>query len=257
MTLISQLTESEIVLGKFILNQYGLNAATVAAPVVLSDLRGIQDITLEPNESIEEIFHQGAGNESLEYITEIKWEGNMIITGGKVSQIATLLGLTLGVSGQYGIPHRMDPYPKGFISRAIYQNDGTTLIGYELLIDIILKNIPLLSGGLDLHNLSIPVKSAWSPYFLIGASPVYDKFAGNGTLDTFTLSDNPVKIEVSASSEELVNDYAFFVKIKESGDVVGTRQTSGFTITPATPNIVFADPPPASSQVEILYCAAV
>ena len=254
--LIGQLTEEEIVLGKYILNQYGLNASAVAAPITLKDLRGIQDVTLEPNESTEEVFHQGGGNESLEYVTDLKWEGQMTITGGEIRQIADLLGLTIGASGQYGIPQRMDPYPKGFISRRLYKRDGTTLIGVELLIDIILKHIPNIAGGLDLNNLTIPIKSNWSPYFLIDAEPVYDKFSGDGTTTDFTLSNTPVKIEDAANSLELVNDYAFFVKIKNSGDKVGTRQTSGFSITPSTKTLSFTTAPASGSEIEVLYAKA-
>jgi len=254
--LVSQLTEQEVVLGKYILNQYGLNASGVSAPITLTSLRGIQDITFDPEESTEKVFHQGGGMESLELTTEIRWSGQMQITGGQISQIATLLGLTMGASGQYGIPHRQNRLPKGFISRRIYKNDGSTLIGVELLIDIKIGHIPVISGGIDLNNLVIPIYSEWSPYFLVDAEPVYDKFSADGTMTEFILSSDPVKIETASNSQELVNDYAFFVKIKGSGDTVGTRQTTDFSITPETKTLSFTSAPAEGSEIEVLYAKA-
>lgn len=246
----------EVVYGKHTLNLYGLQNASAAAPVSTTQLRGIQELNLDPNITEEDIFHQGGGDDSLKYPVTVEWLGNLQVLGGKISQIATLLGLTLGSSGQYALPHRGNNESIGFIERKIYRKDDSTLIGSQIIPDVKIGHIPI-AGPLDQAQLNIPLIAAKSPYTLVGAVARYDVWAADGSTTTFTPSGTPVKIQedLDAPGNELVTIYDFWVKHWASGDRVGTQQMSGYTITPATPVLTF-DSAPASGKVGMLYAVA-
>lgn len=248
---------ADVVLGKHTLNLYGLQDQSVAAPVSLSQLKGIQEVSLSPNISRENIFQQGGGEDKLKYATEKEWNGTLTMKGGQLSQLATLLGLTMGSSGQYGIPHLSTDEPIGFITRRIYQKDNVTLIGEQVIPDVKFGDIGI-EGPMDQADIQVPIFSDYQPFTLIGAQTVYDLFTTNGTTTSFTPSSTPVAIQadLNAPNNELANIYAFWLKHWATGDRVGTRQLSGYTITPATPVITFTTAP-AAGKLGYLYAKAI
>lgn len=247
----------EVVFGKHTLNLYGLQNSAAAAPVSVTQLRGIQEVTFDPNISTEDIFQQGGGDDALKYATNVEWNGQLTILGGLLSQQATLLGLTMGAAGQYGIPLRSNHESIGYIERKIYKKDNVTLIGSQIIPDIKFGDINL-PGPIEQAQMTIPIYSERSPMLLVDAVAVYDTFDGNGTLTAFTPSSTPVKIQADllAPSNELVTIYDFWVKVWASGDREGTRQMSGYTITPATPVLTFDTAPVAGTLIGLLYAKA-
>lgn len=251
-------TVSEVVHGKHTLNLYGLQNAAAAAPVSQSELRGIQELNISPSIDYEDVFHQGGGNDSLQYASKVKWEGELSMLGGVAdTNLAALLGITLGAGGQYGMSLRSSHEAIGFIARKIYQKDNATLIGCLVIPDVKIGDMEW-PGPIDMANVSIPIYSELSPYILDGAVPVYDVWTADGVDVDFTPSSTPVKIQedLLAPNNELITIYDFFVKHFATGDRVGTIQTSGYTQTPGTPVLSFSTAP-AAGKVGMLYAAAV
>jgi len=258
-TILGQPSISEVVLGKHTLNLYGLQNAAAAAPVTLTQVRGIQEVSLDPNISTEKIFHQGGGDEALDYPMEIEWSGQLTMLGGLIdTNLNAMLGLSLGTS-QYAMPLRSTRQPVGFIQRKVYQKDSVTIIGSWLIPDVIIGDIPV-SGALDRADLNIPIYSYWSPYWIDGAADVvYDVWTVSAA--TYTPSSTPIAIQaaITGPNNELVTQYDFFVKHWATGATLGTRcnaNVNPYTQTPATPVLTFTTTP-AAGKVSMLYLAAV
>jgi len=247
---------ADVVLGKHTLNLYGRQLAAAAAPVTLTQIGGIQELTMDPNITKENVFQQGGGEDKLKLVTEKEWAGQITINGGMLAQLATLLGLTMGSGGQYAIPHLSNDEAIGFITRRIYLKDNVTLVGEQVICDVKFGDIPV-AGPLDKADLVLPIFSDYSPYTLLDAYAVYDTFTADGVETDFTPSETPVQIQedLNAPNNELSNIYAFWVKHFASGARVGTRQLTGITITPGTPILTFGTAP-AAGTVGMLYAAA-
>lgn len=258
MSKLTALTPDEVVIGKHTLNLYGLQNSAAAAPVSQSQLRGIQEVNMDPANEYDEVFHQGGGDDSLQLQTKARWNGSLVMEGALISQIATIMGITLGSSGQYGLSLTSNHESVGFISRKIYKKDNASLLYTQVYPDIKLDDISL-SGPIDRMQITLPIYAERSPYLLSGAVPVYDVFTGDGSTTTFTPSSTPVKIEedLNAPNNDLITIYDFFVKVWASGDRVGTLQTSGYSITPATPVLTFDTAPASGEKIGMLYAAAV
>jgi hypothetical protein len=100
------------------------------------------------------------------------------------------------------------------------------------------------------YSRFIPVKLA------AGARCVLDKFNGDGSTTTFTLSQTPLNLmDMNVGlKDEFVLDNVIYVETKSSTATVGTLVKKDITIVGTT--LTFSTAPAAGTTVEVFYACA-
>ena len=252
--------EVDIVDGLFNLNRFFRYEDAVATNIQPTDLDSLQSIS--PNapsfQRQDRVYQLGGGNNAREIRTKYRYDGTMeVLTGGVLDMLSTMLGITYGSGGDYAAQMRMPRHPIGAIESIWMQEDGTHLftVVYQ---DIILREFNPNHVMDGLVTTQIPFYAEHDSFFVHdGAELCYDKFDGDGSTVEFTLSATPLTAITRASAyadEDWVGDELVFVKVKESGDTEGTRQTSG--VSNSTTTLTFTTAPTAGAEVEVLYLKA-
>lgn len=229
------------------------NDATVATGITPDDLPGVNDIN--PNNPTfgkqSKVYMVGGGENPLYTRSQYSYDGTLEVMSGYYQDVMEVL-LNKDYSSYYVQQGRMPLYPQGHLVIA-YQDSGGTLLETQVLQDIYLQEHNRQVNLNDTFN-QIPFYSDHD-WFILDSTQriVFDKFNGDGSTTSFSLSQTPVDL---VSSSDLANDdWPFtnlvFVKVKGSSDNTGERYTSGVSESAGT--LTFTTAPAAGSEISVLY----
>lgn len=222
---------------------------------IASAIRGVQNISLDPVEKDEvEIFHAGAGNESLVRPGLIRWEGKMTFLGGRfAAELARLKGITdwAATSGTRALRMQSEKQPTGFIYLQQKDESLSTVLSQVIIPEVRLEHIPF-KGELDWYDEEIAFKSHASPIIVDGGvTLVLESFSGTGIQTAFTLAHAALELFESAV-DPVPSTKAIFVKVRDSSTAPWRIVTAGYSI--ASSSLTFSEAPPTGTDnVKILY----
>jgi len=251
-----------IVDGLFSLVRVWRKVATVAAPVVPSNVYAIQNLTMDaPAPRISrETFQYGGGGEGLDIKRDYRFTGSFQMLAGYVPTfISGLLGNTWTAAGEGAVPFYMPTYPI-FNAECVCRRENNT----THLFSLVFQDCILLPFNFSIAQenavVDVPFMSKHEPFLLAsGLEMVMDKYTADGSTAIFTLSGGTPKTIVETDDAERY-DWIFdtipYVTIYDTAAAVttGVRQKSG--ITQATSTIHFTTPPTALKIIETFYAKA-
>ena len=252
--------ESAVVDGHFTLSQLFVNGTAAAAPVSPTEIHGIQDISAEPITFLDsaEHFQQGAGYDALTINRGQRAKITFTISAGRMNTfLAAVNGIAHSAAGEAALITNPSQYPLITIEMAARQNDNNTHLYSVVYQDLILE--PWSIGSpMGMNDSTVSFTTKHDPFVLAsGTQLVYDTFAGDASAVAFTPSSTPLTLTDITDADQPRGDWVLdefvYIKIKESGDIVGTRQKSGVSFASA---VTFTTAPAASSLVEIMYAKA-
>ena len=247
------------VYGRFTLFRYFVDAeASVSAPVAPVNLTSVQEVAPDAvSWDIEdEIFQAGGGGDSVKYQSIPRHNITIRMLAGDVGDfLAAVLGQTWAGGGQVGIPLVFKDLPLFNLEAIARRVDNNTHILSVVYQDLIPLN-NTLSFSLDGNIIDLPFYSKHVPILLKASYEcVLDKFNCDGSTTDFTLSDTPVDIVDTTDAIRLTDDFILdnmiYVKEQTSSDTVGTRLSSGVSVSGTTLTV---SPAPASgSKLSAFY----
>jgi hypothetical protein len=254
---------SKVAKAKMILASYGYylfhrDQASVAAPVVPSSLTDIQSISAAASAYTEVEGIQYGAKEKRLLRLDGNYKGSLkLLTGGVGDFMATALGQTWTAAGDSGIICTPPTYAVGHIEAVLRHITRKTEIHRVLYQDLIFDPFSFdLPNNLAITDL--PFHSDYEKIILAPATKfVLDKWTGDGSTTTFTLSTTAIDVVDSAAEgmEQFDFDDMVFIKCKATTDDTGVRQSSGVTVNSGT-SIVFTTAPATGVIVSAGYIAA-
>lgn len=254
-TQLAAVTAAAIQEGKYALNRVWRVEASVAAPVAESNLSNIISVEVgEPSFNENEYFMQGAGDERLTLRRNYKWPITINVYKGKLGEtLETLLGLTW--SSDFAIPLRDNTTLPSVHWEAVCRDSDNTTHLFSLVIQDLILNMPAFPNPLDYSDSTITGYTYHDPFLLYsGYEMEYDIFTTDGSGTDYTASSTPVSLVTNANYDDWSIDEAASIKLKASGETVGTREKSGWTYS--TGVFTRSTAAAVSGNVQILYAKA-
>lgn len=260
---IAKPSEDSHVMGRFTLNQFVRCEASVAAPIAFANLDDIVEVNIGQTAYDYEVdvYSQGAGDNKRQIRRGPRWDGQIIVQGGKLPDVvALLLGQTWTSAGNTGLLLRNE----GDVPQIILQSharsfDNSTHLYTRVIQDIILDDIEHASP-IDYADRVIPFHTYHEPFLIpTGTELVYDRWAATPTTLEYTCSNStPLDIVTASGKDDWTLDNAVYVKVKDDsrGDDVGIRVKAGVTRVAGALTFVTAATPSASDEVSHLYVKA-
>jgi hypothetical protein len=173
-----------------------------------------------------------------------------------VTQLAALLGLTMGTTLTNAIPGYVDKDEPHVIWEACRRKrDNTTNLDTIVIPDMIIDD-----WGVEDPLENAPFTIEWHSYFpffslYTGREIAYNVFTGDGSITAFTLATGtPINLWTSTNYDLLDYDTMVYVKTKASAKTTGTYQKSGFSLAANTLTATTA--PAAGTLVQVLWAIA-
>ncbi|MDD5543896.1 MAG: hypothetical protein PHX83_12050 [Acidobacteriia bacterium] len=241
-------------MGRFTLNRFVRQEATVAAPVVWTNMSYITQIEIgEPSWDYEaDIFQQGGGDDKTHIRRGPRWDGTLTILGGKAwTDLATFYGQTWSTAGTGVLSLRQEnDLPVGHWEAICRDSDNVTVLFSLVIQDMVIDDIGF-TNQMDYGDRTIKFHTYHEPFVLCsGAEMVFDKFNATPTTAVYQMSSGtPVTLVTATSHDDWDYDTAVFVKLKDKSDSWTTKRVkSGITIG-ASGTITFTTGTPAASDV--------
>lgn len=254
--------EDDVIIGRYSLFRYFRDLAVVAAPVLSTDLEGIQDVNIgaKSYKQSYELIQYGGGDTILTKRANGEYSGTLHVLAGELTTImAGLLGETFSATGNAGMPLTFPFYPIVHIEAVLRKMDNYTHIQSLVLQDLIFDPAPFPLND-NPNVVQLHFRSSHDAIIIAnGCKVVFDKWTGNGSTTDFTPSATPLTVTDATMEGREGWDFnkAIFVKKKPATDTTGTRLRDGVTITPATPVLSFDTAPEEGSEVSMLYVAEI
>lgn len=244
--------------GRYVEHHIWRCEATAAAPVVPICITELMTLSINKAEWDQDnrIFSQGSGDLPTRIKRGIKISGTLSFSKGTViTQLAAILGLTMGSTNTNAIPGYIDKDEPHIIWEACARKrDNLTHLHSVVIPDMIIDDWAY-DNPMENSDFSIDWHS-YFPYFVLytGREVVYDTYTGDGSTTAFTLSGTPINLWTASNYDLLDYDTLVYVKEKASGATTGTFKKSGYT--QATTTLTAAPAPAASTIVQCLYVKA-
>lgn len=237
--------------------RYFLKAASVATDITPVNVYGVQEVTPDAVKYgiEEEIYHSGGGRTKIKRRPE--FTVNIPIFASRVdSFIAAIHSQVFGSSSSYyANVLTFDDVPRINLEIA-YRNPDLSHAVSLVLCNLIPQDF---TPGSKTGNqiVQVPFYSRFVPVTLgAGARCVMDKFQGDGSTTTFTLSQTPLNLmdmDVGLK-DEFVLDNVIYIEKKASTAKVGTLVKQDVTLV--TKTLTFDTAPAATEVVEVFYACA-
>jgi len=250
---------AKILTGKQVLYRYHRDLAAAAAPIVSTNITGLQNVTPGPITYQDEFekFQLGGGTDSTKYRAIPRHDLSMTFLPGYAPDfIAGILGQTW--SSDFGIIQTFRDYPLIQLE-AIVRTSNNTTQSYSVVYQDLIPLEPAIPTPLEEIEVELPFYSKHVPFILnTGYHMVLDSWTGDGSTTDFTTSATAVDLFDTAlairNNDDFNHDKLVFVKLKTSSETIGTRQTSGYSLAATTLTITVA--PAASTRIWAFYAAA-
>ena len=255
-------TESQHQMGRFSLNRIVRQDATIAKPVVWSNVKGIVAVNIgAPTWKYEyDIHQQGAGNE-LTHVQQVpRWDGTVTILSGQIGTfLAAIDGKTWGTA-QAVMSARIDnDNPMVHWEVVCRTFDNVTHLFSLVIQDMVIDSFGF-DNPMDYADRGIPFHTYHEPFILAqGREMVFDRFAATPSTSTYTLScSTPATLVTATEHDDWDYNNAVFIKNEDysESDVTGRRIRSGATITGASLVFTGSSVPAASDEISVLYAKA-
>ena len=238
--------------------RYFLKAASVATDITPVNIYGVQEVSPDAVKYgiEEEIYHSGGGRTKIKRRPE--FTVNIPIFASRVDTfVGAIHSQVFGSSSSYyANVLTFDDVPRINLE-IVYRLPDMTHVGSLVLCNLIPQDF---TPGSKTGNqiVQVPFYSRFIPVKLAaGARCVLDKFNGDGSITTFTLSQTPLNLmDMNVGlKDEFVLDNVIYVETKSSTATVGTLVKKDITIVGTT--LTFSTAPAAGTTVEVFYaCAA-
>lgn len=237
--------------------RYFLKAASVATDITPVNVYGVQEVTPDAVKYgiEEEIYHSGGGRTKIKRRPE--FTVNIPIFASRVdSFIAAIHSQVFGSSSSYyANVLTFDDVPRINLEIA-YRNPDLSHAVSLVLCNLIPQDF---TPGSKTGNqiVQVPFYSRFVPVTLgAGARCVMDKFQGDGSTTTFTLSQTPLNLmDMNVGlKDEFVLDNVIYIEKKATTASVGTLVKQDVTLV--TKTLTFETAPAATEVVEVFYACA-
>lgn len=244
--------------GKFTLARFVRVEADAAAPVVWTNIYGLQAWRLgDPTPDVSEpVFQQGGGNERSIKEFGYTWPVEIdFLKGDSYTELAAFYGQTFTSAGSAFLPFvKQNDYPKIHLEMIIRDSSNSTHLASILIPDLVIESTSW-DHPIDASLITIKGYTRRLPGAIAsGCEAVYDVFTGTGSTTAFTLSATPLTCETASNWQDLYYDNLLIVKEKATSASTGTPQTSGYSASGVTLTATAA--PAASTKVQTLYIKA-
>ena len=258
---LGEVEDSEVIVGRFGLvrsvNDLASAAVPVSSSIVYNVVPGSQNINAKSYEQEKKILQVGSFDQSLLKRWGIQNGGTLNVYAGYLGEFMDILYPESYGTTVFGKPLDFPSFPLNHME-FILKSDANEHLKSYICQDMKWKPPPVNIPD-DVAEVPLTWESSYDVTEIYpGYKLVFDVWAGNDVLTSFTPSSTPIKItDITVSGRESWDyDYAFFIKERLSTQLTGTRVTC-YTITPGTPVIETTGTTPATGTlVSMLYIAA-
>lgn len=255
---LGQPNANDIQQGKYSLVRIVRCSAGAAAPVVWTNIYGVQSLTLNPVEwgFTKEIFQQGGGDESLKLERQPMWSGQITFLKNRgLNELADFTGITWTTAGTVAHLHyNNDDYPDVIMEVVARDEDNSTHLFSVVIPDMILDGFGF-DNPLDDSEFVLPFHTRRPPMTICaGTEAVYDVFTGDGSTLAFTTSGTALALGTASTEKYLDYDKLAYVKEQDTSASTGTLKKTGYSLSGTTLTATTA--PAASTKVQVLYVKA-